>query len=297
MEILEERVRTPAKVNLYLRVLGRRMDGYHFIDSLMVPISLCDDMQIRLGRARIGHGTPTITVTAGSADVPDGPPNLAYRAAQLFSSAVNTPLVVDIRIHKQIPVGSGLGGGSSDAAAVLLALNRLLGVRLHTGQLAEMGGKIGADVAFFVHGRPARVGGRGDEVTPVPFGTRLNLVVCWDRYPLSTRLVYSRLGRSLTRRQPLSNITRLVTGRQPFTDLLVNDLEAAAAQIHPEVLSLKARIVELGARGALMTGSGSAVFGLWPDGQSARHAALRLRQQGLWAEAVETLDVSPAVGS
>ena len=112
---------------------------------------------------------------------------------------------------------------------------------------------------------------------------------------LSTKLVYSKVDLSLTTPRSVSNIPPLVIDREPITELLVNDLEAAAAQIHPEVLSLKARLMEQGARGALMTGSGSAVFGVFVDAEQAQSAAAALRKDGLWAEAVHTLDISPAV--
>jgi 4-diphosphocytidyl-2-C-methyl-D-erythritol kinase len=298
MNAVKQKVRAPAKVNLHLRIVGRRADGYHLLESLLAPIDLCDELLISLGPdTRSSRPVATIAVSTDSEAVPNGPANLAYRAAAIFQATVKRSLTVNIRINKRIPVGSGLGGGSSDAAAVLLALNRLFGSPLQTEELARLGAGIGADVPFFVHGRPAQVGGVGDRIMPVGLPSPLSLVVCSDRYVLSTAMVYSHVDLSLTTARPASNITAFISGRKPLADLLVNDLEAAAAQVHPQVLSLKAKLVEQGAMGALMTGSGAAVFGVWSDPQLARNAAVRLRQEGLWAEAAQTLDVSPAVGS
>jgi 4-diphosphocytidyl-2-C-methyl-D-erythritol kinase len=280
-----------------LRIHGRRADGYHLLDSLMVPISLYDELQVSVSPRPKSAQNHAITVTSDSAAAPGGPANLAHRAAALFLAGVGSAPAVDIRLSKRIPVGSGLGGGSSDAAAVLLALNRLLGCPLPTADLARVAARVGADVTFFVYGRPARVGGVGEQITPLEAWEPLSLVVCSDGYPLSTKLVYSRVDLSLTTEPPPSNIRDLISGRRPIPELLVNDLEAAAVQIHPEVLSLKARLMEQGALGALMTGSGAAVFGVWPDAQTAENAAMRLRERGLWAESVRTLEVSPAVGS
>jgi 4-diphosphocytidyl-2-C-methyl-D-erythritol kinase len=300
IEFRQQLVQTPAKVNLCLRLCGKRADGYHLIDSVMVPISLCDELLLAIRSPQRGALRPSVSVEADCAQIPAGTDNLAHRAATAFVKVTQQSIAVDIQIRKRIPVGSGLGGGSSDAAAVLLALNRLLGYPLQPARLANVGASIGTDVPFFVCGRPARVTGVGEQIVPITLSATLNLVVCSDGYTLSTADVYRQVrvaSHSLTSDPPVSNITDFVEGRRPFSDLLVNDLEQAAAQIHPEVLSLKARVMEEGAQAALMTGSGSAVFGVWADPHSAAQAAARLRGQGLWAEAVQTLELSPALGN
>jgi len=294
MRPLPQHVLAPAKVNLFLRIVGRRADGYHLLDSLMVPISLHDHLYVRCAPCPTAP-LPQITVRVDTHDVPAGPDNLAHRAAALFLAETRTSLKVDIRIRKRIPVGSGLGGGSSDAAATLLALNRTLGLPYQCKELAEMGARLGADVPFFVYGRPGRVRGIGEQITVLDLPTPLSLVVCSDGCVLPTKQVYAMVEPSLTRRKPAISIDALVSGRGPLSRVLVNDLETAAVKIHPEVLSLKARLMEQGAQGALMTGSGSAVFGVWPNDQQARTAARRLRRHGLWAAAVRTLAVSPAL--
>ena len=259
----------------------------------MVPISLFDEIVVRVERCSSARDAG-IRVTSDSPAAPGGPGNLAHRAAALVLAHTGRSATVDIRIHKHIPVGSGLGGGSSDAAAVLLALNRLLGHLLGTAELARLGGQLGADVPFFVHGSPARVRGIGEEVSPVRLPRLPALVVCWDQYSLATKLVYARVAPSLTSSAVVSSIADFVSGGKLTAELLINDLEGPAAQIHPEVLALKSRLIEEGASGALMTGSGTAVFGVWPNGESAYGAAMRLRQRGLWAESVEVLAASPA---
>ena len=290
--MLEERLLAPAKLNLYLRIVGRRPDGYHLLDTLMVPIDLCDSLHLRVDPSA---RDTTILVNSDCDAVPRGPENLAGRAAAVFLGHLARTAAVDITIDKHIPVGSGLGGGSSDAGAVLLALNRLFGLPLGTSELATIGAGIGADVAFFVRGLPAHVRGIGDQIAALNLPAVPPLVVCWDRYSLSTRLVYSRLTLSLTSRPVASNITNFISSGKPNPEMLVNDLEEPAAQIHPEVLALKSRLMAEGASGASMTGSGAAVFGMWTDLQSARRAAMRLRSSGLWAQAVRVLAASPAV--
>jgi 4-diphosphocytidyl-2-C-methyl-D-erythritol kinase len=295
METVEARVLAPAKVNLFLRIVGRRPDGYHLLDSLMVPISLHDQLHVRITRPATSNSS--VTVASDSPDAPGGPGNLVHRAATRLLQTTDDHVAVDVDLRKHIPVGSGLGGGSSDAAAALLALNRLLGSPCALEQLAQLAAELGADVPFFIYGRPARVAGIGEQITPVQLGRSLSLVVCSDGSQLSTAQIYSLADVSLTSERPATNIATLVSAVQPLSELLVNDLESAVAKVHPEVLALKARLIKQGAQAALMTGSGSAVFGIWPDHRLARNAAMKLRQQGLWAEAVQTLDESPAVAS
>jgi 4-diphosphocytidyl-2-C-methyl-D-erythritol kinase len=213
------------------------------------------------------------------------------------------PFAVKVEIHKHIPVGSGLGGGSSDAASLLKFLNRALGSPLDTAQLTDLGAQIGADVPFFITGKPARVRGIGEFVEPLDKPLETDLVVCWSGTHLSTSEVFAEADRlqatkppdSLTRRRPESNIADFVDGRRPISELLVNDLEEAAARICPEVRALKQELLTLGALGASMTGSGSAVFGICSDRASAERMAAALQRRGLRAWPTRTLAASPEV--
>jgi 4-diphosphocytidyl-2-C-methyl-D-erythritol kinase len=161
-------------------------------------------------------------------------------------------------------------------------------------ELARLGLSIGADVPFFVYGTPARVGGIGEVVEPVRLPAAIHAVVCGDGFHLATASVYSRVPDSLTKQGPDTRIRDFIAGRARLENVLVNDLEAVAAEIHPPILALKARLVALGASGALMTGSGSALFGVWPDAASAVAASRQLRAEGWWADAVVALAASPA---
>ncbi|HVN84596.1 MAG TPA: 4-(cytidine 5'-diphospho)-2-C-methyl-D-erythritol kinase [Candidatus Binatia bacterium] len=292
------RVLAPAKINLALRIVDRRADGYHLLDSLMTPIDLYDELFIRVDP----RGRRSITVACDEAAVPSGPGNLAYRAAELFLARCSMSAAVSIDLHKRIPAGSGLGGGSSDAAAVLLALNEMLSGGRTRGRLAAWGAELGADVPFSVHGRPARVQGIGEQVSVLNGWPGIAMVVARPARGLSTAAIYRRFDErvrepeaSLTKRDLATSIADFAAGRSPLRELLVNDLEAVAVEVCPDVGSVKTLLQELGADGTLMTGSGSAVFGVWPSLDAARTAAAAICDRGYWAVAAQTIDASPAI--
>src|SRR3954462_15119471 len=151
------RIRAPAKVNLSLRVVGRRRDGYHLIDTIMVPVDLYDEIEITRGKPGA-----KLTVACDDPRVPAGRRNLVYLAAELLLGEAAKRQPLDIYIRKRIPIGAGLGGGSSDAAAALVGLNRLLRLKKSRRELLALGAKLGADVPFFIVGRPARARGIGE---------------------------------------------------------------------------------------------------------------------------------------
>lgn len=282
----------PAKINLTLALKGRRKDGYHFLESLVVPVDLCDriDVAIRL------DGPPATSVTCDSPDVPAGPANLVFRAIEAVRSCCARQFGLCAHLQKRIPVGSGLGGGSSDAAAILLFLSRALGPSLPFSLLHAIGLELGADVPFFLLGRPAIVRGVGELIEPLDWFPDLHLVIAYPGVKLDTGRVYAEADRSLTRAHSESNIPSLVDGRRPLSELLVNDLERPAVRLCPEIDGLKRRLVELGAAGTSMTGSGSAVFGICSDGAAAERIAAELQRDGHWACATRTLAGSPVVG-
>jgi len=281
--------RTPAKLNLSLRVVGRRSDGYHFLDSIMVPVSLFDELVIGAEPA----SRPVVTFSCSSADLAGDEDNLAVRAARVFLERSGASLAVSIHLEKGIPLGAGLGGGSSDAAAVLRALDRLSGTRIDAAMLARWGLDLGADVPFFVNGRPARVEGIGETITPLQGWPSWPLVVVFPGTGVSTAAVYREYDRSLTKPTSASTIPVSVIGETAFRELLVNDLEAAAIRIFPPLLALRQRLADSGAQRAAMTGSGSAMFGVWPDRARAESAAAQFRAEGLWAHTVEILSRTP----
>jgi 4-diphosphocytidyl-2-C-methyl-D-erythritol kinase len=276
----------PAKLNLSLRIVGRRPDGYHLLESIMVPIGVFDDI-----RATLTRGPGRLVEICASCHVEiSAENNLAFRAARLFLDRAQTTGHVTIDLQKHIPVGAGLGGGSSDAAAVLLALDQLFGTRIGKARLAEWGFELGADVPFFVHGCSARVRGVGEIVEPLAVWPQLPLVVACATAGLSTAAVYNEYDRALTKAESASIKNVSVDPQAPLCEWMVNDLEAAANQIRPEIHLLKRRLLELGAVAAAMTGSGAAVFGVWHETDAAVAAAEQLRAEGIWGRAVEILD-------
>jgi 4-diphosphocytidyl-2-C-methyl-D-erythritol kinase len=286
------RLRAPAKVNLFLRILGRRADGYHLLDSLVVPVSLFDELAVEASAAaEVG----AVAVTCEHPAVGPQASNLAYRAAALFLRETGIAAEVRIRLDKKIPVGSGLGGGSSDAAAVLVGLNRLFRAGLGADALCALGFRLGADVPFFVRGRPARVGGAGEVVEPVEV-PRLWLVIVAPRFSVSTAWAYRRfdtLPPETDSAATPSPEALLAGGWPPPRGLVVNDLERAVVPAHPEIGRLKEALLAHGAGAAAMSGSGSAVFGLFRERGEAQSAAAHLTgQNGVFV--VETLSPSGA---
>lgn len=282
----------PAKLNLHLRIVGRRPDGYHLLDSAMVPISLYD----RVDLAFKPHADIAIRCRALQPGIPEDNENLAAKAAKLFLDRAGFTGKVHITIDKEIPSGAGLGGGSSDAAAILRMLNAALDARIATDVLARWALDLGADVPFFVYGSPARVGGIGERITPQPSSVSAPIVVAFPGTSLSTADVYRTYDASLTTSADLSSGSFPASDQSSLNGILINDLEAAAIRIYPRLRLLKHRMLDLGACGALMTGSGSAVFGIWKDERAAQAAAATLRMSdGMWARAVGIIERTPEV--
>ena len=186
-----------------------------------------------------------------------------------------------MKIDKQIPVGAGLGGGSSNAAAVLKGLNRHFGSPFPDSVLAQMALTLGADVPFFIFGRPALATGIGECLNPYPHLTRLPLVIIYPGFAVSTATVYKNLNLGLTKDENQPKYFPLMT-QFVIENHLFNDLEAVTLQRHPEIADAKTALVENGALGALMSGSGSSVFGIFADTGSARRACTTLSQREGW---------------
>jgi 4-diphosphocytidyl-2-C-methyl-D-erythritol kinase len=281
------RIRAPAKINLSLRVVGRRRDGYHLVDTVLVPVSLYDDIEItRPKRAR-----QALSVVCDHPLVPSGKKNLAYRAAALLLKQAGVRAPIRIRIRKRIPVGAGLGGGSSDAAATLVGLNRLLRLGWGRKRLLPLAGSLGADVPFFILGKPARGRGIGDKLSAIGPIRRLWLGILYPGFPVSTRWAYGRLPHKLTKHIENTSINLSSRGRAVSAALLVNDLEKVVFQRYSRVARLKERLIQEGAASALMSGSGSSVFGIFVSRRQAAKALLRLRKEvGVQAYLVRSLN-------
>jgi 4-diphosphocytidyl-2-C-methyl-D-erythritol kinase len=272
------KIRAPAKINLGLRVVGQRSDGYHLIDTVMVPVSLYDDLEISTAGGAATKRAARLTVSCDHPLVPSGKKNIAYRAAALFLDEYAIDSEVHIDIVKRIPVGAGLGGGSSDAAATLLALNRLFHVRSPVRKLMRLAASLGADVPFFIGGVPARARGIGERLSPLTSLPRLWVVILYPEIVVSTAWVYRSVRVKLTKPTVNTSITTLLKNPE-FGGLLVNDLEPVTMARYPRVGALKGKLIHAGATGALMSGSGSAVFGIFNSLTKARRAFNRLRKE------------------
>ena len=260
--------RCPAKVNLFLIITGVRDDGYHLIQTLYQKISLYDELEIQvLGNKQGIHITcPDI--------IPSGEENLAYRAAQLFKAETGMEFGLRIGIRKAIPPGGGLGGGSSNGAAVLAGLNELFGSPLTTEDLMALGGRLGADVPFFLLDATAALGsGIGTTLTPWPSHRGWYLLVLPD-FSISTRWAYENFVLTRVDEDTIFDSRKRIEGL-----LWQNDLEQSVIDRYPEIRHLKELLIALGANAAMMSGSGSTVFGLFATESKAMNASEILRRR------------------
>ncbi|GFO66038.1 4-(cytidine 5'-diphospho)-2-C-methyl-D-erythritol kinase [Geomonas paludis] len=275
-------LQAPAKVNYRLDVLGKRPDGYHDLRMVMQRVGLCDEITIALSV------TPGIRVTCGKKGVPDGPGNIAWRAADALLKLSGKEAGIDIVIDKRIPVAAGLGGGSSDAATVLMGVNRLLGLGLSDERLMEIGVKLGADVPFFIFKKTALAEGIGDKLTAMASMPSLWVVLINPGIHVSTAWVYQNL--ILTEKGPATIIRDSYSSAAEVAELLSNDLEPVTCGKHPLLNEVKDMLLAAGASGSLMSGSGATVFGIFEDEAVAKKAATDIAvARGWFAEAVQTL--------
>jgi 4-diphosphocytidyl-2-C-methyl-D-erythritol kinase len=258
-------VLSPAKINLFLYVTGRRPDGYHDLYSLMCCVDLYDTIHLHC-RA------PETTVTCSHPDVPEDSTNLAYQAAEKFFKAANIHEGVAIDIDKKIPVAGGLGGGSSNAAAVLMGLNQHYGRPLTSNQLSRIALTIGADVPFFLFAKPALASGVGDQLKPFAGLPSKPVLLINPGYKVPTGHVYKNLNLRLTKDQKKLNRFEFKKEEFNIVSALGNDLESVTLKMHPGLTEIKKQLMRVGAEGALMSGSGPTLFGLFADSDTA-HAA------------------------
>src|SRR5215510_13826848 len=227
--------RAPAKINVYLRIVGRRPDGYHFLDSLMVPISLYDDIHITVApwEQRAARSGAALVVQCDDPTVPGGETNLAYKAAALVCQEAGLQVRMSIHIRKRIPAGAGLGGGSSNAATVLKSLNTLLALGWTEARLCQLGARLGADVPFFIPCRPARIGGIGDIVMTVPPLPVRSVVLVVPPFIVSTPWAYQRFDELLPVDPVSPQPWQFTSAQWPAREWLINDLERAVLPAYP----------------------------------------------------------------
>lgn len=275
-------VLAPAKINLSLKILDRRSDGLHEIETLIAQVSLCDDIKIEKNDS--GKG---IQFRCDDSSVPAGDGNLIVRAAKSFFAATELKSTVSIELKKKIPHGAGLGGGSSDAASTLLALNDLFETKLAVEVLAKIGETIGSDIPFFIFQSAALCKGRGELVTSVKLRHRLSVLLLKPDFAVSTQWAYSRWRES-------REIPSISYAAQEFAgQLFMNDLERPVFEKFVFLARLKMWLLEQAEVGAaLMSGSGSTIFAVLRDDADANVIAERAKAEldpELWTYSTQTL--------
>ena len=286
----ELEVLAPAKINLFLEITDKRPDGFHELDMLMVPIALYDTLTFKLRQ------DDEITLSSGCAvgnkiALPAAPDNLVTRAIKLLRQRMETVSSatmsgLDICLFKRIPAAAGLGGGSSDAAAALVATNHLWQAGLSTAELSELALQIGSDVPFFLSGFAARCRGRGELLTPLNIPASLDVVLIKPRVGLATAEVFAEYalhqGTSVDERVAVDNIlAACASGRTPeIGKCLFNRLVDSALRLQPELQQLQAELLALGLPGVQMTGSGSTFYLICHHARQARNIAEKLSHRG-----------------
>jgi len=273
-------LRAPSKINLCLNVLGKRPDGYHELEMVMQAVGLYDEVTVRLAASGI-------TVTTDSSAVPGGEGNIAWRAARELLERSGSQAGIAVEIKKTIPVAAGLGGGSSDAAAVLVACNRLFRTGLDREALAAIGTRLGMDVPFFLYGPTALARGRGEVLTSLPPPPKFWVLLVNPGFETSTAWVYKNLNFGLTKKGDCTNIAGLNVSQ--IAGSLHNDLETVTAAAHPAIGEMEQALREAGALGVRMSGSGPTVFGIFEDEKACSEAAKALHTKGWRLYPAETL--------
>jgi 4-diphosphocytidyl-2-C-methyl-D-erythritol kinase len=283
------RIKAYAKVNLGLSVIGRREDGFHELRTIYQSISLADDLEVSVLPA--SSKKATILLECSGISVPGGRDNLAVRAAEILLDELKVKRNVQQRMRKNIPTGSGLGGASSDAAAVMRALLHLLKLQLTSEKLFNIAAKLGSDVPFFLWGGKALGVGRGEEIYPLEEDKRRFGVVVYPRASISTPEAYQQLHLpALTRQKANPNIELfcgLVNGAK--CEVIGNDFERVVFPAIRGLRQVKRSLLSSGAEIASLTGSGSAVFGLFANREKAIQAAQNVRKPGMDVYAIRTI--------
>jgi len=289
------RVKAPAKVNFGLRIVGVRADGYHNLESVFAPLDWFDELSVvcrsaSASRVNLSCSQADDALENASLDVPDGPENLAHQAAALFLERAGRVASIEIDLVKRIPAAAGLGGGSSDAGAVLRALTQLWPEDLARSELEEVALSLGADVPFFLDPTPSLVTGIGEAIQPVESFPALYLLLANPGELLATASVFrawDSLSPSLTPAAPGSTLRALSVFLESefgqvghnwsfLKDLLMNDLEEAARHLCPEVAGLMSDMAECGAQSVSMSGSGATIFGVFDSLERAGAAQKNL---------------------
>jgi len=266
-------LKAPAKINLYLEIINKRPDGYHNIESIMHTVSLFDILEFTL------TSDSEIELSCSDKSLPVDSTNLVYKTAKKMQEKYGVNRGIKIHLTKNIPMGAGLGGGSSDSAAVIKALNRIWNINASKEELESFAKKIGADVPFFLTGGTAKIEGIGEKVTKIPSDVKLHAVLVKPDFGVSTVLAYSKIKFPLTNQRKIHKITDVLT-KSSFTseaakDLLFNRFEEFVFPEFPEIEKIKTMLQSFGCA-SLMSGSGATVFALTSSREKSEEIVKRL---------------------
>ena len=269
------KIKAPAKLNIRLKVTGRRSDGYHELVSIMIPIDLFDLLELTIGQ---GGG---LKLACEGLQVPTDENNLAFKAARAFFSRTGLREEASIKLIKNIPVAAGMGGGSSDAAATLMALNEMWAKPLSSSEMHDLAMGLGADVPFFLERKPCLARGIGEILEPLESWPKWWFIIVHPPIEVSTSWVYENLKLELTTDE--YDYIKKILSHAPISipKILENDLERVTSATFPIVETIKNSLIETGALGALMTGSGPSVFGVFPTLDTAQLGKRNLASQNL----------------
>ncbi len=266
-------VSSPAKVNLFLKVIGRREDGYHNIVSIVDLVSIYDRITIKC------LDEDKVIVNDDRGVLPKDRTNTILKAAMLVKDRYNIKTGADIFIEKHIPLGSGLGGPSSNGVTTIKALVEEWGINAQDHELFEIARMVGADCLLFLYGRPCIMRGIGDIITPLEL-PELYYVIVYPERPLSTKDVYESLKIVLTKKENDIKLSVNFNSVHDVVNVLHNDLEKAAIAMFPDIIRIKERLLQVGALGSVMSGSGSSVFGIFDNSIKAEEASNELNDLG-----------------
>ena len=271
----------PAKINLRLEIIGRRPDGYHLLQSVMVPISLYDELTFSPAEAGVHF-------TCSDPGLPTGDDNLVVRAAKAILNAASCSRGVKIHLVKNIPSAAGLGGGSSDAATTLLSVRELFSLTITDERLHDLATGLGADVPFFLYRSACFVEGIGEKVSQYAVASGLPVALIKPEEGLSTPRVYQALNWPLTHQRKAHNLPASLGDLHTVCAWLRNDLEAPAEALLPRIADGKKLLRDQGAAGVQMSGSGPTIFGIFNRQEEAVQACDNAKRQGWWAFACFT---------
>jgi len=255
----------PAKINVGLRILSKRKDGFHNLETIFYPVKLNDKIVVKIRKISDDTGVDRIAVKTDSKENISGKNNICYKAAELFLAQfkIAGSYNIDISIKKNIPTGAGLGGGSSDAAAVLKILLKYFRIDVHIKGITRLALTAGSDVPFFLLGKAAYAAGRGEKLTPLPeFKIKGKILIVNPGIHISTPWAFKSLGLKETKRKLLHRIKKY----SPVSnELMINDFERIVFKKYPEIEKIKYEMLALGAEYSLMSGSGSTVYGVFKN--------------------------------